>query len=132
MSFHGYVRGTEDTDVLWVRSPDAEAGLLAALEELNAEYIGNEIDPATGIEKTHPVTASFIRSQQLMMLCTSAGFLDLFDYVPDHPEVSVASLLASSSEADGVRFVSLEWLRRLKAAAGRPKDLLDLQNLPPT
>ena len=45
VSFHGYVRATEDTDVLWVRSPDAEAGLLAALEELNAEYIGNEIDP---------------------------------------------------------------------------------------
>jgi hypothetical protein len=65
------------------------------------------------------------------MLCTSAGFLDLFDYVPDHPRVAVASLLASSSEAEGVRFISLEWLRRLKAAAGRPKDLLDLQNLPP-
>jgi len=131
VSFHGYVRATEDTDVLWVRSPDAEAGLLAALQELHAEYIGNEIDPVTGIERTYPVTASFIRSQPLMMLCTSAGFLDLFDYVPDHPGVAVASLLASSPEAEGVRFISLEWLRRLKAAAGRPKDLLDLQNLPP-
>ena len=128
VSFHGYVRATEDTDVLWVRSPDAEAGLLAALDELHAEYIGSEIDPATGVERTYPITASFIRSQPLMMLCTSAGFLDLFDYVPDHPGVAVASLLASSAEAEGVRFISLEWLRRLKAAAGRPKDLLDLQS----
>ncbi len=30
----------------------------------------------------------------------------------------------------GVRFVSLDWLRRMKQAAGRPKDLLDLENLP--
>jgi hypothetical protein len=43
----------------------------------------------------------------------------------------VASLFESSREVEGIRFVSLEWLRRLKAAAGRPKDLLDLENLPP-
>jgi hypothetical protein len=131
VSFHGYVRATEDTDVIWTRSPKAERGLLAALEELGAEYIGREIDPATGIEQTHPVTAAFIRSQSLMMLCTNAGFLDLFDYVPGYPEQAVAALFESCREAEGLRFVSLEWLRRLKAAAGRPKDLLDLENLPP-
>lgn len=131
VSFHGYVRATEDTDVLWMRSPKAERGLLAALEELHAEYIGKEIDPATGIEQTYPVTAAFIRAQSLMMLCTNAGFLDLFDYVPGYPEQAVAALFESCREAEGLRFVSLEWLRRLKAAAGRPKDLLDLENLPP-
>jgi hypothetical protein len=131
VSFHGYVRATENTDVLWMRSPESERGLLAALEELNAEFIGQEIDPATGIERTYPVTASFIRAQSLMMLCTNAGFLDLFDYVPGYQGEAVASLFESSREVEGIRFVSLEWLRRLKAAAGRPKDLLDLENLPP-
>jgi hypothetical protein len=131
VSFHGYVRATEDTDLLWVRSPEAERGLLAALEELHAEYIGTEIDPATGIERTYPVTAAFIRSQSLMMLCTTAGFLDLFDYVPGYPEQAVAELFESCRVAEGLRFVSLKWLRRLKTAAGRPKDLLDLENLPP-
>jgi hypothetical protein len=131
VSFHGYVRATEDTDIVWMRSPKAEKGLLAALEELNAEFIGREIDPETGIERTYPVTASFIRSQSLMMLCTTAGFLDLFDYVPGYPGEAVASLFESSREVEGIRFVSLEWLRRLKTAAGRPKDLLDLENLPP-
>lgn len=131
VSFHGFVRATEDTDVLWMRSPEAERGLLAALEELDAEYIGTEIDPATGIERTYPVNAAFVRSQSLMMLCTSAGFLDLFDYVPGYPGEPVATLFASSREVEGIRFVSLEWLRQLKAAAGRPKDLLDLENLPP-
>lgn len=31
---------------------------------------------------------------------------------------------------DGTRFASLEWLRKMKAAAGRAKDLLDRANLP--
>ncbi|MFM7041601.1 MAG: hypothetical protein ACKO35_05380 [Planctomycetaceae bacterium] len=37
----------------------------------------------------------------------------------------------TSIDLDGVRFASLEWLRKLKQAAGRPKDLLDLEQLPP-
>ena len=130
VNFHGFVRATEDTDVLWIRSPAAEASLLRALEELSAEYIGNDIDPATGIERTHPVTAAFIRSERLMMLCTTAGFLDLFDYVPGYPAVAVTTVLETAVQLDGIRFASLEWLRKLKQAAGRPKDLLDLENLP--
>jgi hypothetical protein len=130
VNFHGFIRATEDTDVLWIRSPAAEAGLLEALEELAAEYIADEIDPATGIERTHPVTAAFVRAQRLMMLCTTAGFLDLFDYVPGHPSVPVSTVWETAEELDGIRFASLEWLRRLKQAAGRPKDLLDLEHLP--
>ena len=130
VNFHGFVRATEDTDVLWIRSSAAEVSLLRALEEISAEYIGNEIDPATGTERTHPVTAAFIQSERLMMLCTTAGFLDLFDYVPGHPAVAVATVWETAVQLDGIRFASLEWLRKLKQAAGRPKDLLDLENLP--
>lgn len=130
VNVHGYVRATEDTDVVWVRSPAAEASLLEALEELDAHYIGDEIDPATGIERTYPVTAAFIRSRRLMMLCTSAGFVDLFDYVPGCTDVPVTTVLESSLDVRGIRFASLEWLKRMKQAAGRPKDLIDLANLP--
>ena len=66
-----------------------------------------------------------------MMLCRDAGFLDLFDYVPGYPEQAMTALFKSCREADGLRFVSLEWLRRLNTASGRPKDLFDLENLPP-
>lgn len=130
VNFHGFVRATEDTDVLWIRSPAAEENLLRALDELAAEYIGNEIDPATGIERTHRVTAGFVRAERLMMLCTKAGFLDLFDYVPGYPSVPVSTVWETAVACDGIRFVSLEWLRKLKQAAGRPKDLLDLEQLP--
>jgi hypothetical protein len=127
---HGFVRGTEDTDVIWIRSAANEAALLRALEELHAQYIGSEIDPATGIERTHPVNAGFLRSQHLMMLVTDAGFLDLFDYVPSLPDVSVTAVFESAIDVDGVRFASLGWLRRMKTASGRPQDLLDLERLP--
>ena len=131
VNVHGYVRATEDTDIVWIRSAESEAGLLGALEELNASYIGDEIDPSTGIERTHPVTAAFIRSQRLMMLCTDVGFVDLFDYVPGCPDVPARTVVASAIEVEGIPFVSLGWLRRMKIAAARPKDLLDLEHLPP-
>src|SRR3954469_1360761 len=53
---HGHLRGTEDVDVIWVRSPEADQKLLAALTSIEAAWIGKEIDPATGIEKIYPVS----------------------------------------------------------------------------
>lgn len=128
--FHGYERLTEDTDVVWLRSPQAEQSLLTALTEVHAQYIGKDIDPATGIERMYPVTPSFIQVSHLMMLWTNHGFLDLFDYIPGLPAEDVQQLLDSSVEADGIRYASLDWLRRMKRVSGRTKDLLDLENLP--
>jgi len=128
--FHGWVRATEDLDIIWLRSPLAETKLLAALQEMEAQYVSDELDPATGMERTYPVTASFVRARSLMMLCTKFGFLDLFDYVPGFPQVPVTELIESSVPGGGWQFVSLDWLRRLKQASGRPKDRLDLENLP--
>jgi len=128
--FHGFERLTEDTDVVWLRSPQAEQSLLAALTEVNAQYIGKEIDPATRIERTYPVTLPFIQASHLMMLWTKHGFLDLFDYIPGFPLENVQTLFDSKVEADGIHYASLNWLRKMKKAAGRTKDLLDLENLP--
>jgi hypothetical protein len=129
VNVHGYVRNTEDTDIIWIRSPSAEQNLFNALTEVEACYIGKEIDPVTKIERTYPVTLSFVQVMHLMMLCTKYGFLDLFDYIPGHPQEDPALLTAESIEVDGYRFASLDWLTRMKRAAGRPKDLIDLENL---
>jgi hypothetical protein len=129
VNFHGYVRATEDTDLIWIRSPEAEVAMNAALTEMEARYIGNEIDPATGIEKTYPVDPSYIQISHLMMLETRLGFLDLFDFVPGVPEVDVAQLLAGSIESKGVRYASLPILRQMKLASDREKDRIDLENL---
>ena len=129
---HGHQRQTEDVDVVWRRSAESEAALAAALAELDARYIGNELDPATGIERTHAVSLAFIRSRHLMMLWTRLGFLDLFDYIPGHADADVDDLFATSIQSPPYHFASLGWLRKMKRASGRPKDVDDLNNLPET
>jgi len=129
--FHGYRRATEDIDIVWLRSPQAEISLAKALDELGAQYIGDDVDPATGIERVYPVSLAFIQSNHLMMLCTqSQGFVDLFDYVPGCPDADVAEVNKAAIEQQGIRFASVDWLRKMKQASGRLKDLLDLENLP--
>ena len=53
-----------------------------------------------------------------------------YDYIPGFPDMPVADVFADSIELDNLRFVSLRWLRKLKQAAGRHKDLDDLEHLP--
>jgi hypothetical protein len=132
VAFHGYVRTTEDADVIFERSPASEVALLEALESVHACWISDERDGATGHERLVPVSPSYVRGQHLMMLTTDLGFLDLYDYIPGFPDTPVADVFSDSVELDNLRFVSLRWLRRLKQAAGRHKDLDDLQHLPST
>ena len=100
------------------------------LSDLDARYIGSEIDPATKLEKTFPITLPYIQSSKLMMLTTRHGFLDLFDYVPGHPSQDVSTLFLASIEVNGMRFASLDWLRKMKETTNREKDRIDLKNLP--
>ena len=76
VNFHGHPRATDDADVVWVRSAEAETALLAALTELDAKYIGKDIDPATGIERAYPVDRVYLSVTHLLMLWTRFGFLD--------------------------------------------------------
>jgi hypothetical protein len=128
--FHGYVSATEHADLIFERSGASEAALLEALRSIHACWISDERDPATGHERLVPVSPSYVRGQHLMMLTTDLGFLDLYDYVPGFPDVPVAEVFSDSIEFDNLRFVSLRWLRKLKQAAGRHKDLDDLEHLP--
>lgn len=129
VNVHGYIRATEDTDIVWARSPASERALANALLDVKAKYLGRDVDPATGIEREHDVSLSYIQAHRLMMLWTEHGFLDVFDYVPGLPDEDPEQLFASSVMAHDLSFASLEWLRRMKRASGRAKDLLDLENL---
>lgn len=130
VNYHGHARQTEDTDVVWLRSPESEAALLRALTEVKAEYFGDDIDPVTRIERTYPVSASWIRATHLMMVWTQFGFLDLFDFIPGFPLEDPKQFFEDSVEYNGLRYPSLSWLRRMKATSGRSKDITDLENLP--
>jgi hypothetical protein len=131
VTFHGYVRTTEDADIIWQRSAESEPGLLAALQSIHACWVSDELDPTTKLERLVPGSAAPPSSQHLSMLATDLGFLDIYDYVPGFPEVPVATLFRDSLPLGDLRFVSLAWLRRLKERAARHKDLDDLEHLPP-
>jgi hypothetical protein len=82
------------------------------------------------LERLVPVSESYLKAQHLMMLSTDLGFLDLYDYVPGFPDVSVEELFGDSVALGELRFVSLSWLRKLKTRAARHRDLDDLEHLP--
>jgi hypothetical protein len=130
VNFHGYIRTTEDTDIVFQRSSASEAALLRVLQSANACWISNEKDPSTGLERLVPVTPAYIRAEHLMMLSTDLGFLDIYDFVPGFPETPVTELFADSIPFGELRFLSLYWLRKLKTKAARHKDLDDLEHLP--
>jgi hypothetical protein len=131
VSFHGYVRTTEDADVIFRRTADSEEALIRVLQEIHASWISNEVDPQTRLERLIPISASYVRTEHLMMLCTDLGFVDIYDYIPGFPNTAVEEIFADSVLLGDLRFVSLTWLRKMKAAASRHKDLDDLEHLPP-
>ncbi len=65
-----------------------------------------------------------------MMLGTDLGFLDLFDFIPSLPGESLDDLFTSAVVRAARPFASLSWVRRMKQAADRPQDRIDLENLP--
>ncbi|MEZ6135577.1 MAG: hypothetical protein R3C53_11775 [Pirellulaceae bacterium] len=130
VNFHGYVRATEDIDIVFQRDPQTEHVLYATLVEFGAYWIGDEIDPQTGLERTYPITLDYFRQQHLLMLGTSFGYLDLFDFLPGLEYESLEEFLASAQrDQHGRPFANLTWLKRLKAAANRPQDQIDLEHL---
>ena len=64
------------------------------------------------------------------MLWTDLGFLDIYDFIPGFPDTPVQELFNDAVPLGQLRFVSLGWLRKLKRAASRHKDLDDLEHLP--
>jgi hypothetical protein len=127
---HGFARATEDVDLVFIRSERSEERIANLFAEINAFYIGEETDPATGIEKVFPADAHYIRGRRLMMVGSDLGYLDLFDFLPGLPKESIEPVFETAVVFQGRPFVSLPWLRRLKLAAGRPQDLRDLSQLP--
>lgn len=130
VNFYGYIRATEDVDIVFERTNETEQILFEELSKIDAYWITNDIDPQTGIESPSPVTLKYIQRTNMMMLGTNYGWVDLFDFIPGLPDEPVSELLDLAIESKGRPYASLQWLRRMKQAAGRPQDLVDLENLP--
>ncbi len=130
VNFHGYLRTTEDIDLVFRRDAGIDQLLFERLAAWEAYWIGDEINSATGLEVTYPITLDYVRQHRLLLLGTKVGYVDLFDFLPGLPGESIDDLIATAEISEGRPYCSLEWLKRLKQASARPQDMVDLKHLP--
>jgi len=122
---HGHVRLTADLDLCYARSSENLERLAAALLPLHPSLRGA---PA-GLPFV--LDARTLRSGLNFTLMTDAGAIDLLGEVTG---IGMYEELAPSADqlvlyGHSVHVLSLELLERSKVAAGRPKDLFDLEAL---
>lgn len=104
--------------------------LFKRLAAWEAYSIGDEINSATGLEVTYPITLDYVRQHRLLLLGTKVGYVDLFDFLPGLPGKSIDDLIATAEISEGRPYCSLEWLKQLKQASAHPQDMVDLKHLP--
>ena len=124
---HGSPSLTGDLDVCYARDQDNLRRLAATLEELAAVRRGL---PA-GTPRMPPLDAQTLRAGGLFTLTTSAGDFDLLanpDPNLDYEQLK-ATALSTTVAGEPVFVASLDDLIRMKRAAGRPKDRIELEIL---
>lgn len=122
---HGHPRSTVDLDVCYARTPENHRRLIAALAPLRPRLRGAPPElPFFWEERT-------LKNGLNFTLVTDAGELDLLGEVTGIGGYSNMALSALELTLFGqpVKVIDLDTLIASKAAAGRPKDLLDLEAL---
>jgi hypothetical protein len=124
---HGYVRGTEDLELVPDPDPENLARLTDSLRKLDSTLPtvgGRPFDAATD--------AGVIRRGGNVTAMTRFGELDVVQRARGVPSYSQLDEDAVDSELLGVpvRVCSLTRLREMKAAQDRAQDRADLANLP--
>ena len=122
---HGHVRATLDLDICYARSPENLLRLVQVLTPIHPRLRGApEGLPFFFDERT-------LRNGLNFTLVTDEGELDLLGEVTGlggYGDFALAAVDVTVFDVT-VKLISLEDLIRSKAAAGRPKDLLDLEAL---
>lgn len=122
---HGHIRATVDLDICYARSPENLERLVRALGPLQPKLRG------APPELPFFWDAQTLRNGLNFTLTTTAGDIDLLGEVTGlggYGEIALRSEVVELYGAQ-VRIMSLADLIRAKAAAGRAKDLVDLEAL---
>lgn len=124
---HGYLRSTEDLDLVPDPDPENLARLTDALKKLDSTL------PTVGERPFDPATdAGVIRRGGNVTAITQFGELDVVQRARGVPSYTQLDEDAVESELLGVpvRICSLARLREMKQAQERAQDIADLENLP--
>jgi predicted nucleotidyltransferase len=125
----GVIRGTKDVDI--VVAPDTEN--LKRIAELAVEIHGH-VQTGESFLSTPFSIAAQLASGERVAIETEMGLLDVvqgLDGVPSYVELRGSAI---DTEILGVKVsvCSIEALRQMKLAAGRPRDRVDLEDLDST
>jgi hypothetical protein len=122
---HGAPIVTQDVDICYAREDEDLERLAAALIEVSAELRGG--DPGLPFR----VDAKALRAGDSFTLTTDVGWLDLLGTPSGTSGFEDLARTADVFDLFGQRVLvaSVEDLIRMKRAAGRPKDLLAIEEL---
>jgi predicted nucleotidyltransferase len=121
----GYMRGTQDVDVV----PDPDPENLAKLDQLLRE-LGGKVDVGGRLLDSASI-ATFLRTGDRTFVRTELGQVDVLQGLPQVPRFEELEQQAKQIDIDGlvVRVCSLEHLLEMKRASDRPRDHDDIQAL---
>jgi predicted nucleotidyltransferase len=124
---HGYVRGTEDLDLV----PDPDPENLTRLSEVLAD-LRSTLPTVKGRRFDSATDGGVIRRGGNVTADTDFGGLDVVQRARGVPSYTQLAEDAVESDLLGipVRVCSLARLREMKEAQGRTEDKADLENLP--
>jgi len=122
----GVVRGTKDVDIV----PDPDAANLRRLAELAVE-LGGHVQSSKRLAGSVASIEALLVSGDRVLISTDRGPLDVVQGLDGVPDYTALRAHATSVDVLGatVAVCSLDDLRAMKRAAGRTRDLADLEDL---
>jgi hypothetical protein len=122
----GVVRGTKDCDIV----PDPAPENLDRLADFAVD-IGGHVQLGESLLGSQLSIATLLRKGERALISTQIGPLDVVQGLDGVPPYSELRAEAIDAEIAGVTIAicSLSHLRAMKRAAGRPRDLVDLDDL---
>ena len=130
---HGVIRPSRDLDIVPDPDPDNLGRLAKLLADINARHVGlGDFEPDEF--PFDPTRAEDLEGGANFRLETRLGDLDIMQWVAGidaEPAFAALSVNAISGDLGGIplEVCGLEDLVAMKRAAGRPRDLDDLQRL---